>query len=173
VRNIFIGFLLIFLDFNLDINTCRIGLIPDFIGYIILINGLKEMTFESKCFEKIKPFVAGMGVYSSILYAMDLFGLSANLSGFGVLLGIASTIISLYISYVIIEGVRNTEINHNADLNSASLKSTWTLMAVFQTASYVSSILPALAIICIIVSFIVAILFLVQFNRSKNLYEAL
>lgn len=173
MRNIFIGFLLVFLDFNIDINTCRIGLIPDFIGYIVMINGLKEMVHESRCFEKVKPFAVGMCVYSGFLYVLDLLGTSAALGWLGVLLGIVSLIVSLYISYTIIKGIAEAETNHNADLNSTSLKNTWILMAIFHAASYVSAFVPALSIICILISLVVAIIFLVQFNRSKKLYEAL
>lgn len=35
MRNIFIGFLFVFLDFNLSLGTSQIGLIPDFVGYIL------------------------------------------------------------------------------------------------------------------------------------------
>ena len=77
MRNIFIGFILIFLDFNLTINNSQIGLIPDFIGYIIMINGLTEMADDSRLFLKSKPYAAGMAVYTGILYFADMFGISS------------------------------------------------------------------------------------------------
>ena len=40
MSKIFIGLLLVFLDFNLTFDTVTIGLLPDFIGYFILIGGL-------------------------------------------------------------------------------------------------------------------------------------
>ena len=56
MRNIFVGLLFIFLDFNLDFGTTRVGLIPDFIGYIMVFQGLKELIFLSEHFAKAKPF---------------------------------------------------------------------------------------------------------------------
>ena len=173
MRNIFIGFLLIFLDFNLNLGSSTIGLIPDFVGYIILVKGLDELAAEGPSFTRIRPFAVGMGVYCGILYALDVFGLTASLGWIGVILGIAGLILSLYISHTVIEGVRETETKHDADLGSGRLKSTWTVMAVFQAACYAAMLLPALAIICIIVSLIAGIVFLVAMNDTKKRYEAM
>ena len=162
--------MLIFLDFNLNLGNLQIGLIPDFIGYIVMINGLMEMAGESQLFLKVKPYATGMAVYTGILYFMDLFGISASLGALSYILAIASTIISLYISYNIVMGVKEIEEKYNAILNGDSLKSTWTLLAVFNIIVYISLLIPALAVICIIVTFIVAICFLVAFSKSKDLY---
>ena len=39
--------LLVFLDFSINLGRIRIGLIPDFIGYIIMVKGLSELSDES------------------------------------------------------------------------------------------------------------------------------
>ena len=41
MSKIFVGLLLVFLDINFTFNTTTIGLLPDFIGYFILIGGLR------------------------------------------------------------------------------------------------------------------------------------
>lgn len=170
MKNIFIGFILIFLDFNLNLGNSQIGLIPDFIGYIAMINGLAEMSGESPQFMTVKPYATGMAVYTGILYFMDFLGISASIGAFSYILAIASTIISLYISYCIVMGVKEMEDKYNTFLNGESLKSTWTLLAVFNVIVYVSLLIPALAVICILVTLIVGIYFLVAFSKSKNLY---
>ncbi|NLK73333.1 MAG: hypothetical protein GX285_09975 [Clostridiales bacterium] len=170
MRNIFIGFLLIFLDFNLNIGSSQIGLIPDFVGYIVMIKGLVEMAMESGQFIKVKPFASGMAVYTGILYVMDLFGISASLGALSYILGIASVIISLYISYSIVMGVREIEEKYSIFMNGDSLYSAWKILAILNILTFVLIIIPALAIICIIATFVIAILFLVAFNKSKNLY---
>jgi len=170
MKNIFIGFLLIFLDFSLNLGNSKIGLIPDFIGYIVMINGLVEMAEESLLFMKVKPYAAGMAVYTGILYLLDIIGFSASLGALSYILAITSTIISLYISYSIVIGVKEMEGKYNTLLNGDSLKSTWTILAVFYVVTFVSLLIPTLAIVCIVVSFIAAICFLVAFNNSKNLY---
>jgi hypothetical protein len=170
MRNIFIGFILVFLDFNLDLGNLRIGLIPDFIGYYIMIKGLEEMVGESELFIKIKPIVAGMAVYSGILYSLDLIGVSVSLGALTYVLAFTSSVISLYISYNIVMGVMDMEVKHNTTLNGDSLKSTWKLLAAFNILSYVSLLFPPAALTFIILAFVISIVFLVGFNKSKNLY---
>ena len=168
--NLFIGFMLIFLDFNLNLGNSTIGLIPDFIGYIVMIKGLEQMDKESAFFMKIKPYVTGMAFYSTFLYLLDLLGVSISLGVLTYVLAIISTVISLYISYNIVMGVIDMEGKYNTYLNGNSLKSTWTLLAVFNVLSFVTLMIPLISLISIIGSFIVAIIFLVAFNNSKNLY---
>ena len=170
MRKIFIGFLLIYLDFSINLGASKIGLIPDFIGYIVMLNGLQEMAAESPIFSKVKPFAALMAVYTGIIYLLDLFGISASLGAVSIILGIVSAIISLYISYTIVMAVKDMENKYNAPLNGASLKSTWTILAVFTILNFVLLFLPSLLLVSIIVSIIIAICFLVSFNTSKNMY---
>lgn len=170
MTKIFIGFIFIFLDFNLNLDSAQIGLIPDFIGYIVMGNGLIEMAGESPFFGKVKPYATGMAIYTGILYFMDLVGISVSLGALSFLLAVASVILSLYISYHIVLGVKEMEDHYGTFLNGSSLKSTWTLLAVCSAATFAALLIPELAILCIIVTFIAAICFLVAFNRSRNLY---
>ncbi len=171
--NIFSGYLFIFLNFNLTIGNCTIGLIPTFVGYIFMVKGLRELSDRSAQFKKIRPLAIGMGIFSGLLYLGDLFGVAVNLGGIGILLGLASTVISLYIAYAIIQGIQDIEAFFGADLNSAKLKSAWTLMAIFQGLTYISLFYPVLTVICILVSSVFVIVFLVAFHTAKKRYEAL
>ncbi|MDD3394425.1 MAG: hypothetical protein PHG19_07255 [Anaerotignum sp.] len=170
MKNILIGFILIFLDFNLNLGNSNIGLLPDFVGYIVMINGLVEMTEESPMFMEAKPYATGMAVFTAIMYLIDVVGFSVSLGGLSFILAITSTIVSLYISYKIVMGVIDTERKYNVALNGDSLKSKWTILTVFNILACVSLLIPVVAIVCIIAAFIAAICFLVAFDNSKNLY---
>ena len=80
MSKIFVGLLLVFLDINFTFNTTTIGLLPDFIGYFILIGGLAEMAAVNSHFGKARPFAIAMAIYTLILYILDLIGLSAALA---------------------------------------------------------------------------------------------
>ncbi|SMC63677.1 hypothetical protein [Papillibacter cinnamivorans] len=170
MRNIWIGMILIFLDFNLNIGSSQIGLIPDFLGYIILINGLSEMNRESPQFGRVKPFAIGMAIYTAILYVMDFLGISAALGGFPYLLGVVSTLVSLYISYHIVTGVREIEETRGTFMNGDALKTAWNRLAVFSVIALFAVWIPFLALFILIAGFIVSILYLVAFNTAKKLY---
>ena len=94
MSKIFVGLLLVFLDINFTFNTTTIGLLPDFIGYFILIGGLAEMAAVNSHFGKARPFAIAMAIYTLILYILDLIGLSAALGYAATILGLLSTLIS-------------------------------------------------------------------------------
>jgi len=162
--------LFVFLDFNINAGRSTIGLIPDFIGYIIMIKGLAELGEESVYFAKAKGFAKGMAVYTAILYVMDLIGFTRSIGIGAFLFGLVSIAISLYISNCIVKGVEELENIHNTYLNADSLYSVWKVYAGFTIATYVLILVPLLNIICILVSLIAAIVFLVSFSKSKRLY---
>ena len=172
MRNIFIGLLFVFLDFNLNLGSSTIGLIPDFIGYILIYQGLGEISLLSGWFAKVRPWALGMIIYTAFLYALDLFGLwsGTSMSYVGILLGLASIGVSLYISYGIVMGVKDIEASEGRRLDGERLFQIWKVMAILSAASYLLLIIPALAMVSIIASLIVGIVFLVAFSRTKNLY---
>jgi len=163
--------LFVFLDFNFNSGSVSIGLIPDFLGYIIMINGLNELLEKGNRFSKAKSYANIMAIYTGILYVMDIVGISFAIGRyvcFG--LGLISTAISLYISYNIVIGIMDMEKDEGCELNSVSLYTNWKLLAVFSIATYILILIPVLAILGMIGGFIVAICFLVSFSKSKNLY---
>ena len=173
MRNIFIGLLFIFIDFHIDLGAARIGLIPDFVGYIFMIKGLDELASQSGWFTKARPFATGMLAYTAILYAMDLFGIWLSLgAALSIVVGLISIIISLYVSYCIVMGVSEMEKTLVRDLNAGGLYKMWTFLAIFSIIPVVIFFIPVLGVISIIVSLIAAICFLVSFSKSKNMYEA-
>ena len=46
MRAIFVGFLFIFFNLNITAGDSVIGLIPNFVGYILLVRGIKELENE-------------------------------------------------------------------------------------------------------------------------------
>ena len=171
MENIFRGMLLVFFNFNLDIDSMRIGLIPTFIGYIFIANGLSELTGFSSYFSKIAPYVKGMTVYAGICYVMDLLGISSALGmPISFVLGLISTIMSLLISYSIVMGIKDIEVMRGQNLNSERLYSTWKLLAIFSLIVFLLYIIPVLAFICMIVGFFISVYYLYVFHETKTLF---
>ena len=181
ISRIFIGMVLVFINFNFDIGDMRIGIIPTFLGYYFMLKGLSEIMELSSHFSKIMPFVKGMIVYSVIMYVMDLLGFGtvvdlqyiytpAGLIMFGV--GILTILLSMFISYSIIMGIKDIEMDREKDLNSDRLYSAWKLLVVISVLVHFSMLLSitAVVIIGILVGFLVQIYYLYAFHKSKTLY---
>lgn len=171
MQNIFYGMLLSFLNFDLNIGDCKIGLIPDCLGYILMIKGINELMIEGSHFKKIKPYIELMVVYTSFLYIADLLNIRNQINEIlTITVGIIFTIISLYIVYSIIKGITDIEHKYKCNLKSGILYSLWKARVVFVILGYVATLTSVGVVIIIIIGFIINIYFLVEFNHSKNLY---
>lgn len=171
MRNIFIGMILVFLNFNIDLGSSRIGLIPTFLGYVYMVKGLAELEEFSDRFSKVMPYTKVMIAYSVIIYLVELSGLWLVIARpISLLLGLVSTIVSLVISHGIIMGIKDIEAARVQNLNSERLYFTWKLLAVFSLIVYPFSIIPALQILSIAIGFIIAVYYLSIFNKTKNLF---
>ena len=169
INRIFIGMIFLFLDFNLDFNGSRIGLLPDFIGYIFILRGLNELAGFSSCFVKVMPHVKVMAVYAAVIYAMSLFGVYIDAS-LGLLLGFVTMLLALFISYNIVMGVKDIEADSGQSLNSGQLYSAWRLLAIFQVLTFVLLYIQTLTTLCILAVLIAQIYYLYVFNITKRLF---
>lgn len=163
---------LLILDFHVTIHSSQIGLIPDFLGYIFILNGLSEMAVFSDRFSKISPYVKGLVVFSIILYVMDLFGISVTLGvTVSFVLELLSSILVLFISYHIIMGIKDVETTKMQNLNGRQLYSAWKLLATLYLVMYLFLFIsPILVVICAVIGFFVSIYCLVKFYQAKNLF---
>ena len=71
MKNIFIGFIFLFLNLDINLGELKIGLLPDFVGYIIMLNGLIELEEKSPLFMEAKPYTKGMA-FSAAFYILLL-----------------------------------------------------------------------------------------------------
>ncbi|MGN1443332.1 MAG: hypothetical protein ACI4XE_05735 [Acutalibacteraceae bacterium] len=173
MRNIFIGMIFVFFNFDLNFEAVKVGLIPSFIGYIFIVKGLNELSCRYPVFSSARPFAVGMGIYSAVLYVMDLLTVSASLGYFFVPFGLVASAVSLYISYSIIKGIASIEQSILVDLNSKQLKTIWIFRAVFELCSYAYIVFAPIAIICTIAGFVVSCYYLYVFHKAVVLYESL
>lgn len=167
---VFLGFLFVFLDFNLKLGAAAIGLVPDFVGYILMAKGLTELARFNQDFEKVKPLAVGMAVYTGVLYALDLMSLSIEWAVATYFMGLASVAISLVISSQIVTGILALEAERYWNLEGQKLKSAWTYMAILQGVSAVCGWIPLVGGVGAVAAFVMGLLFLVAFYKTKERY---
>jgi len=174
VFSMFIGFLMVFLDFNIELGSGVIGLLPDFVGFIFIVKGLDELKGESPKFTVIRPYAVAMAAYCGLVYILDLIGLSRDMGFAATAIGILATLLSLYITYTIILGIEDIEGARGAELGGDQLMALWKPMAVIHVLSFiVPFVFPFLGAVCIIAAVVLTIAFLVYFRRTQKAYDAL
>lgn len=170
---IFWGFLLLFVNINLNIGASTVDLLPDFLGYFLIARGLGQIGLQSVRFAKARPWAIAMTVYTAGLYILNIAATSTSLQLLGYFLGIAALAANLYISFQIVTGITELELAEGCDLRGERLKTVWRYMAVLNVLSYLFFWIPIAGIGSLLAAFVVEVCFLVFFYKTTTLYRVL
>lgn len=165
MKNILIGFVLILLDFDFNFEGISIGLLPDFIGYYFLGEGIKDFLDKSGYFKKSGELIMPMLILSLILYCFDLFTITAAMGYFSLIFTAVSVGMALYITYQIIRGFNEMEIE------TKKLEDYWKVMLCGHVLWFLLSFVPAVAVLGGIAAIFVTVVFLLEFNNIKKGHE--
>ena len=160
MRQIFLGMLFVFLDFNLNLGNVTLGLIPDFVGYILLIRGLDALAAESRRFVQARPWAVVAAAYSGALYGLDLLGIGSSLGIFAWALGLASLALSAYLSGLVVRGILEMERTKGCGLAGSALQGCWMAAVITSALCYPLAFVPVLGWSCVLAGLICNILFL-------------
>lgn len=185
MNKIFVGLFFVFIDVNISLGNAAISLIPDFIGYLLIYFGLKQMEKESYWFGRTKSLAVVLFIYSAFGFFSDLTGLIPTVvSGRAavILLGYLSTIAGLYIAWSIIRGIKDMEEEKEHNFFGRRSMASWKMIALFQLISpifgiigqfansYLARILNQWSMLLSIAGVIASILFLMDFKYSRDAY---
>ena len=175
MKAIFWSFFFIFVNFNLALNSHVLNLIPSFVGYLLLYRAAGDLLDENRRFELLRPFAVGMAVYTGILWAGDLLGVTGGGSWMDTILSLAATAVSLFVSWNVVQAIREMETARNADLNGASVRTAWFVLLAAQIAGYAAVFLlsAGLALLVGIAMLAGIVWFLAALWKSGRLYESL
>lgn len=185
MKKIFWGFLLIFLNLNLTFNQHSLNLLPDFAGYIMLLRGAGELERDSEFFRDVRPFAVGMAVYTAILWTGALLGITSADSWLTLLLDLIAAVVSLYIAWVLIQGVLELETRREAILNGGTLYKLWKGLVAVETAVWLLRLLgnlvnldniflgAAMALALTVVGFVLIVLLLIAWWKAAKAWEDL
>lgn len=107
-----------------------------------------------------------IAVYA-VVYALDL--LAVNLGFLGIVIGFAMLAANLYMSFHLTEGFLYIEKTKLIDLGAANLREKWKLFCILMCAATVLIYVPLVNVVALIANMVCSIIFLVQFNKTKNL----
>jgi hypothetical protein len=158
------------LDFDLTLGTVAIHIPPDFIGWILVIVGLREIKKISVYFGKVIIPSIFLAVYTGILDLKNVLAIATGDSLLDFIFSVIVVIGSFYVLYYIIKGVLDIEQNRQISLKGEILDSRWMLMLIFYIVGIIFSIIPFVVIIAIVAMLVVNIMFLVAFYKTQKLF---
>ena len=120
-----IGIILILLNYSINIGNIHIELIPDFLGYIVLYMGLKELKGYSVYFQKNQKYAIVMVIFSGVLYVVSfvsyLADIAYELNTTIIIVSFIYVTMMLYIIFNMIKGFLDMERQNNVSLKGSSL----------------------------------------------------
>jgi hypothetical protein len=154
------GFFFIMIDFRLQ----GVDVLPDIIGYCLFATGFSILASRSSCFEKARSLNMIMIILSILqIYERPAQGSGINfgaLGPVGFIIGIAATILSLFVIYNLFMGIKDmASLQGQINIREEAEKR-WTQYLMLQLAGLFAIILiiiPPIALIFIIGIFVFSI----------------
>ena len=157
---------------NIHFGVSTVDFLPSWLGYLLMIKGLDTLAEESERFAAARPWCVGMAVYTGVLWIADLFALGAELTFFTWLLGLAGTCVSFYITSIILDGIDRMQLRHG-EIGAAGLRKAWQVAAIATIGAYLLSIVQVIMVICLLISAVANIVFLVRMHATRRAWNEL
>ena len=159
---ILIGYIFIFFNFNIG----AFNLLPDFLGYLLIVIGLSALPHKLPAFSKAR-------IISAVLMVLCFFRGIPFINIFFLLL--------FYLTYLIIYGIGEIERTEECDLGSKNLLFWFKFLVVLQIATYLFSSLisfffpslEALMLFFMVLNPVMFVVFLVGLNDTRIRYRSL
>lgn len=172
MKKIFIGLIFIFFNFNITLDTTILPLLPDFVGYLFISLGAKEMIDASGRFNNVSAFSLLLTYVFGVFFVMDIMGISTSLAQmtlFNWILGLAITAIELYLLYLLTMAVLDLKQRLSYPNEADRLYQIFKYHAITAiVASLFIVFVPILALLTLIIAVFFAIMYIVVFSRIKN-----
>lgn len=168
---ILIGLALITLELTLTVDTFIISLLPDFVGFLLLTFGLRELAHENDYFQKNIKFSFWCGAISLMIFVMDLIGSTASGNFQSLLMQMLMLVLEPICLYRIVRGVRQVEKDYEIDLKGKAFFIVWLAMTILSVAAFGLSWLPELGNILGLILSVLSFAYIALFFNFKCVYE--
>ncbi|MHB1418395.1 MAG: hypothetical protein ACYCX4_02230 [Bacillota bacterium] len=178
-NKIYLGLLLVLLDFRIQ----GVDILPDFIGYIIVFNGLGQMLDWNPHYEQARRYVPFLVILSfldiyQVQHPVGLFNFSPG-TVLIVFLGVIAAALDLFVIFHVCTGIKEMAVAAgDMDLNLKA-ETRWSYYLYSKIAIAVSMLFlligPFLAIVIgiplLVISIIVAILMLMLMKQADRTFQ--
>lgn len=173
MNKMLLGALCLALSLNLKSETGHvIDLAPDFIGYLLLASGAKEVNHWSKHFRKIEKIGILFAVYALVTWGRDALNLMAG--GFSTLSFIVDLLemgVRMAVLLWVVQGIHAVELQTDFELRASVMKYIWIALAVLSVINTFVGFFPVVREISGFATMALAVCYMIAFFRSKCYYD--
>ena len=181
MKLIFWGLLLDFLDFNLTLNGFSIDILPDFVGWLLVLFGARRMREENERFARMQPAAGVLFVVYLLSFLLQPFGsvdLGDSLPAVALALAVNLVFVALYayVLWQLVRAMQEMEERYGRAFGAHGMRTAVIVILAVMLLAPLVVWLPfgfALAILLSIGSFAAFLVLLVLLLRAAKAYDSL
>lgn len=171
MNRLFWGLFFVVLDYELKIGSATVGLLPDFVGFWLLMKGMESLAGENQYFARGRHWAFGLTLLHLVLFGGALLDPPAMTAVGLWVLGLGGHMAGLYLLNRIIAGIRQMENAGGMDLQSEKLRFMWLIQAAVGTIAYLLNWVPLVKTFAALASTVTALCLLAAMYGTKKRYE--
>lgn len=169
---IFWGLALALVDVDLTLGTMTLELLPDFLGFFLIMKGMTSLAGENKFFNLGRHLAFGLAIAYFIVFVANLMDPESMAKVLLWCFELAALIGQLMLMKKIVAGVRQLELDENRDLKGERIQAMWLILVLLSPLAHLVSWVPIVGGVCGIAELLVGILFLAAFRECAKQYKA-
>ena len=181
MKLIFWGFLLDFLDFNLTLNGFSIDILPDFVGWLLVLFGARRMREENERFARMQPAAGVLFAVYLLSFLLQPFGsvdLDDSLPAVALALAVDLVFFALYayVLWQLVRAMQEMEERYGRAFGAHGMRTAVIVILVGMLLAPRVVRLPfgfALALLLLIGAFAAFLVLLVLLWRAAKAYDCL
>lgn len=169
---IIVGLFLILFEFSLGADGHVIGLLPDFIGYLLLFFGMKAEQDKCRHFKQDKKFMIPFAVYAYAIYLANLYAQLSKLNDYvQILSAVVSISMVIYTVYILVKNFEFIENSYSVKIGSKRLMYILRVMAMCYFLAYGAQIIGIPSLILYLAGFASQIVIFVYATQAAIVYS--
>lgn len=158
---LFWGLFFVLLDYKVTVGTAVIEILPDVLGFYLLMKGMEAMAGESRCFDLGRHWAFAMSLISGVLFLADLMNADTMMRVWLWAAELAALVICLCILKMIVTGLQEM-----GKSGVETIGSLWLILAVLLPLCRLLSWVPVVGTVSNWAANLASGLFLLAFYRS-------
>lgn len=136
-----VGMLFILINFAPEIGNLSINLLPDFVGYILILSALDKLRTKSPYFQKMSGMLFLLIVYKIVEYILAMFSLNTGIRATILFYaGIAALVLDFIIQYRVFCGIDEIAYGDDVRVNTGRIFVLFKIEVVLAVLAYTNDL---------------------------------
>lgn len=162
MNRLFWGLIFVILDWKFTLGTAVFEILPDFLGFYLLMKGMEEPATQSPSFDRGRHWAFALALASGIHFGAELMAPGTETQVIMWAAGLVLLAAGLLLIRGILRGLGEL------GLETAAAEGMWLVLIALQSICYLANWIPVVGDICNLVSLGTGLLFLLCYYRTMK-----